>query len=148
MCERLPGGLHPGEPRRGEPHRVNLSEAILNRADLRGAILNRVNLSEANLTEAKFGQTLLTDVDLSDVKGLESIQHEGPSTIGIDTLYRSQGKILPEAFLRGAGIPDTFITYIRHWSAGPSNSIPASSATPPKTNSSLTVCTPTSRRRA
>lgn len=35
----------------------------------------------------------------------------GPSTIGIDTIYRSQGKI-PEVFLRGAGVPDVFLTYI------------------------------------
>jgi hypothetical protein len=33
-----------------------------------------------------------------------------PSTIGIDTVYRSQGRI-PEAFLRGCGVPDTFISY-------------------------------------
>ena len=38
--------------------------------------------------------------------------HEGPSTIGIDTIYASRGKI-PEVFLRGAGVPDEFITYMR-----------------------------------
>ena len=36
----------------------------------------------------------------------------GPSTIGIDTLYRSHGNI-PEVFLRGAGVPEDFITYIK-----------------------------------
>jgi hypothetical protein len=35
----------------------------------------------------------------------------GPSTIGIDTIYKSRGKI-PEAFLRGSGVPDEFIAYI------------------------------------
>jgi hypothetical protein len=30
--------------------------------------------------------------------------HNGPSTIGIDTIYNSGGKI-PEIFLRGAGVP-------------------------------------------
>ena len=39
------------------------------------------------------------------------MRHEGPSTIGVDTIYRSQGKI-PEVFLRGAGLPDEFIDYI------------------------------------
>ncbi len=39
------------------------------------------------------------------------MRHEGPSTIGVDTIYRSQGKI-PEVFLRGAGLPDEFIVYI------------------------------------
>src|SRR6266516_506790 len=43
---------------------------------------------------------------------LETIQHHGPSIIGLDTIYRSQGEI-PEGFLRGAGISDLFITYMR-----------------------------------
>jgi hypothetical protein len=51
-------------------------------------------------------------VDLSAVQGLETIHHLGPSTLGIDTLYRSQGNI-PEVFLRGAGVPDAMITYAR-----------------------------------
>ena len=45
------------------------------------------------------------------VKGLDTVRHDGPSTIGIDTIYRSRGKI-PEVFLKGAGVDDTFITYI------------------------------------
>lgn len=51
------------------------------------------------------------DVDLSGVIGLDTILHKGPSTIGIDTIYISKGKI-PEAFLRGCGVPDNFITYM------------------------------------
>jgi hypothetical protein len=50
-------------------------------------------------------RTVLADVDLSTAKGLETVRHEWPSTIGVDTIYRSQGKI-PEVFLRGAGLPD------------------------------------------
>jgi hypothetical protein len=34
----------------------------------------------------------------------------GPSTIGIDTIYKSGGKI-PEVFLRGCGVPENFITF-------------------------------------
>ena len=34
----------------------------------------------------------------------------GPSTVGIDTLFRSGGKI-PEAFLRGCGVPETLIVH-------------------------------------
>ena len=52
------------------------------------------------------------DIDLSRVQGLEAVQHFGPSTIGIDTLYRSHGNI-PEVFLRGAGVPEDFIPYIK-----------------------------------
>jgi hypothetical protein len=61
--------------------------------------------------------TLLGHVDLSTVKGLDTVRHYGPSTIGIDTIYRSHGKI-PEVFLRGAGVPDDFIAYISSFIAG------------------------------
>ena len=40
------------------------------------------------------------------------MNHISPSSIGIDTIYRSQGNI-PEVFLRGAGLDDTFVAYIR-----------------------------------
>ncbi|HKO57963.1 MAG TPA: toll/interleukin-1 receptor domain-containing protein [Thermoanaerobaculia bacterium] len=43
------------------------------------------------------------------MKGLETIKHIGPSTVGIDTLFRSGG--LPQSFLRGCGVPEEFITY-------------------------------------
>jgi hypothetical protein len=49
-------------------------------------------------------------VDLSTVKGLETVRHIGPSSISIDTIYLSLGNI-PEAFLKGAGVDDTFINY-------------------------------------
>src|SRR5439155_1880967 len=52
------------------------------------------------------------DVDLSVAKGLETVHHYGPSTIGIDTIYHSQGNI-PEAFLKGAGVQENFLTNMR-----------------------------------
>jgi len=48
-------------------------------------------------------------VDLRGVKGLERVVHRAPSGITTSTLERSQGDI-PEAFLRGVGLSDTFIT--------------------------------------
>ncbi len=45
------------------------------------------------------------------VKGLETVQHWGPSTIGTDTILKSEGNI-PEMFLRGAGLDDTFMSYV------------------------------------
>lgn len=48
--------------------------------------------------------TSFVDIDLRLVKGLESVNHYGPSHIGIDTIYRSDGGI-PELFLRAA-VPD------------------------------------------
>lgn len=44
--------------------------------------------------------------------GLETIQHKGASYIGIDTIIASHSNI-SEVFLKGAGVDDTFITYIR-----------------------------------
>jgi len=57
------------------------------------------------------GVTILVAIDLSQSKGLESVKHIAPSSIGVDTLYKSQGKI-PEEFLRGCGLPEDFITYL------------------------------------
>ncbi len=84
---------------------ANLSKAGLNGANLSGAYL-----SGADLDRADFFHTILGDIDLSYVKNLDTVRHTGPSTIGIDTLYNSQGNI-PEAFLRGCGVPDIYIEY-------------------------------------
>jgi hypothetical protein len=87
---------------------ANLSEADLSGARLSRAILSEVLLSDATLTESSIGYTNLANIDLSAVKGLETVMHGGPSTMGIDTLFRSKGKI-PEAFLRGCGVPEYLI---------------------------------------
>jgi hypothetical protein len=86
--------------------RADLSRAELIMADLSGADLSRANLSRVILLRTK-----LANNDLSTVKGLETVNHEGPSSIGIDTLFKSNGKI-PEVFLRGTGVPEDFITQI------------------------------------
>jgi len=91
---------------------ADLGGADLGETDLRGANLHRADLSNSNFTSALMVFTLFADNDLSTVKGLETVHHLGPSTIGIDTIYKSKGNI-PEAFLRGAGVPEDFITYMR-----------------------------------
>jgi hypothetical protein len=77
-----------------------------------GTDLSGANLSGANLSEASIGGTVFGDIDLSVAKGLGSVLHRGPSTVGIDTLYKSKGNI-PESFLRGCGVPEEFINYSR-----------------------------------
>jgi uncharacterized protein YjbI with pentapeptide repeats len=99
-------------------HIADLDNANLREACLRAAVLNKANLTRANLTGVIAGHTLFCAVDLSSAIGLETIQHEGPSTIGIDTIYKSKGNI-PEVFLRGCGVPDTFIEYVRSLTAKP-----------------------------
>lgn len=96
--------------------RANLTGAILNNADLidanlSGAILSNSDLSGANLSFATIGWTTFGNNDLRNTKGLDTVNHWGPSTIGVDTIYQSRGEI-PEIFLRGAGLPDNFITYV------------------------------------
>lgn len=98
-------------------HGTNLREAKLSGADLRGADLIGANLSDAKLEHANWidvsiGWTLFGNVDLHTVIGLKTVKHAGPSIIGLDTIYRSHGHI-PEVFLRGAGVPETFITNMR-----------------------------------
>lgn len=95
---------------------ANLSGSILSSANLRCADLRIANLSSAlfsgaDLSGAMLNATVFGDVDLSEVIGLDLVKHSGPSTIGVDTLFRSNGKI-PEIFLRGCGLPDEFITFV------------------------------------
>jgi uncharacterized protein YjbI with pentapeptide repeats len=98
--------------------RANLREADLGLAHLRDANLRDAHLRDASIIGAIVGWTTFGQVDLSSVRGLETLRHDGPSTIGIDTLYRSGGNI-PEAFLRGAGVPDTFVVFARSLVAQP-----------------------------
>ena len=107
---------------------ANLKGAKLGVADLRRANLGSANLTlaqirftrlgGADLTDATTDDTLFSATDLSGVSGLDSVRHLGPSTIGIDTVYRSRGKI-PEAFLRGCGVPDEFIAFAKSLATSP-----------------------------
>ena len=88
---------------------ANLGRAHLRGADFAGAYLGGVNLGGAhlggaNLREAILYETIFANVDLTDVKGLESCIHHGPSAIDYRTLVRS-GK-LPLSFLQGCGLSD------------------------------------------
>ena len=115
---------------------ADLIKANLNGADLRVADLSRADLTQAGLTEANLAGTNLTltifagtqlqgtnlsgasvawtqfgGVDLSQSLGLDQVRHNRPSSIGIDTIYDSKG-IIPEVFLRGAGVPEDIIALL------------------------------------
>jgi uncharacterized protein YjbI with pentapeptide repeats len=90
---------------------ANLSEANLSEANLSRANLSRANLSRTNLRGTFLDSTIFADINLSNVQGLETATHSGPSHISTDTLIKSNGK-LPEPFLRGCGVPDGFIEYL------------------------------------
>jgi len=96
---------------------ANLELASLDRAKLVGTrlvftLFPRVQLRDTDFTGAALNHTVFAEVNLSAVKGLDSVIHSGPSTIGVDTIHASQGRI-PEVFLRGAGVPDALIAYAR-----------------------------------
>jgi hypothetical protein len=124
--------LRSADLRRADFTGGTLAEADLTQANLSGAVLRTVYINNAkflksNLTYAHFqaisegggngadftgavmSLTTLDAIDLRAFKWLETVRHDGPSMIGIDTIYESQGEI-PEIFLRGCGVPDGFIT--------------------------------------
>lgn len=91
---------------------ADLIKASLCYADFTGANLKGAELAGADFTNAHLWRTVLADNDLSQVKGLESVRHSGPSSVGIDTIYKSRGEI-PEIFLRDCGVPESFMAQMR-----------------------------------
>jgi uncharacterized protein YjbI with pentapeptide repeats len=100
---------------------ANLTEANLTNADFENAKLFRTNLHDCRFMSTRLRNTDFTDstlgsgsfnnTDLSSVIGLETIHHRGPTSVGVDTLWASQGKI-PEVFLRDCGVPEDLITFL------------------------------------
>jgi hypothetical protein len=82
---------------------ADLSKADFERAELRETDFANAIVRKTEFKEAVCFQTRWVSVDLSDAKHLKSLRHIGPSTVGLDTLERSQGKI-PEVFLRDCGL--------------------------------------------
>ena len=85
---------------------VNFTAADLNTVEMIGA-----KIAETIFDRARLQYGILVMTDLSQAIGLETIEHLGPSIIGVDTLYLSKGKI-PQKFLRGTGVPENLIAYI------------------------------------
>ncbi len=105
----------------------NLSQADLTGSNLSGVDLSGTNLSGCKLTGTKFhlcllaetniegaylSRTVFADCDLRGLIGFKNVIHNGPSTIGIDTILRSEGDI-PSEFLRGCGLPDRVIDSVK-----------------------------------
>ena len=102
---------------------VNLSDASLVKADFLEADLTNADLRKTTLYGADFGRSIMQgvqineallgwasfgNVNLSQVIGLDQIEHRGPTTVGLDTFFQSDGKI-SETFLRGCGVPEGFV---------------------------------------
>jgi len=106
--------------------RANFKNAVMGDIDFTGASLENTDFSSAILIRNVFADTILTNTDFTDcemggnlfcgvdvraARGLETIDHRRPSTLGIDTIIQSEGA-LPEAFLRGCGVPDSISVQI------------------------------------
>jgi uncharacterized protein YjbI with pentapeptide repeats len=99
----------------------NLTNAVLRDADLTGARLRRATLIQSTfvrtiLSDTEFDDSIVAgttfgEVDLRRAKGLELVKHQAPSNLSIDAIYASEG-LIPEAFLLGCGVPESFIAQI------------------------------------
>jgi uncharacterized protein YjbI with pentapeptide repeats len=91
---------------------ADLSDADLTDASLMEALLASTTLTRTNISLCSFGGTIIADCDLSNVIGIDTTKHYGLTSLDIGTIYKSNGRI-PESFLRGCGVPENFITYMR-----------------------------------
>lgn len=85
----------------------NLTGADFQKTRLLRTDFTRAVLKNANFTQASFVGTILSFTDMQKVIGLENCVHEGPSVIDPATLLISGS--LPIRFLRGCGVPDSFV---------------------------------------
>jgi uncharacterized protein YjbI with pentapeptide repeats len=84
--------------------------ANLSDTDLLGAYFLHTTLVGADFSRAGLSETVFSNTDLTDVRGLETCIHLGPSVLDHRTLAKSGP--LPLAFLRGCGLPDALIDYL------------------------------------
>ena len=106
--------LDGAELRKANLESANLRKVDLRKSDLREANLSKCRLNRANLTlarlyktdfsKAHIWETVFSRVNLSGAIGLESCVQGGPSIID-DRTFRESGEI-PEKFLKGCGFND------------------------------------------
>lgn len=97
---------------------ARLTEADLSRANLTGTDLTEARLRGARFDGAIFSSTTIAATELCLAKGLEEIRHGGASYVDVNTIL-SQEKPLPDVFLRGIGLSDSFIAYMPSLSPTP-----------------------------
>jgi hypothetical protein len=89
----------------------DLTRTKLTRSDLSSASFSSAILSATSFAGSRFRFTSLGNCDLSRSKGLSTVKHRGPSSIGVDTLITSLRRVSTrrrkdlEVFLLSAGVP-------------------------------------------
>src|SRR5262249_35488421 len=91
---------------------ANLSKTRFYNANLSSANLSSAKLSETNLNKVEFNHTTFAWLDLSNVKGLETAIHRGPSTVNINSIVLPTDEYIRNHFLRGVGFTETQIEYL------------------------------------
>jgi uncharacterized protein YjbI with pentapeptide repeats len=102
---------------------ANLTDADLSNADLIGTKFIGSTLSGAKFSNAVAGNTTFASCDLSKCIGLDSVKHEGPSNIDVNTLTESftlAGNCFTlemTKLFQGSGIPLELVeTFVRYFS--------------------------------
>jgi uncharacterized protein YjbI with pentapeptide repeats len=90
--------------------RVNLNGAVLLGTDLYEAVLNDTSTVDTDFSGCVVGYTVFQNCDMGSAQGLSSVRHDAPSTVGMDTFFRSSGN-LPTEFLQGVGSPNGLVEY-------------------------------------
>ena len=90
--------------------RANLCDADCEKADFSYANLSDADLRGANFLSVELLRVTFGNSILANTKNLETCIHNGPSTLDIHTLERSNP--LPTVFLRGCGLPELLIDYL------------------------------------
>ena len=102
---------------------ANLTQADLSHADLNEASFYATILVETDLTDtlwdgATLFFTILSDLDFSTAKGIDTVHHLGPSHVSLSTLLKNSGKV-SNSFWRGCGVPDDVIDYLPSFTQQP-----------------------------
>lgn len=90
---------------------ANLLHANLKGADLSRSIFRKTYVERLDMSFTKLYETTFADIDLTNVEGLSNCIFRGPIIIDHRSLTKSHG--IPEAFLRGCGLPDLMIDLYR-----------------------------------
>jgi len=93
---------------------ARLQFANLSHTDLTDTVFHGDNPRGANLSGSQMFDTVFRRVDLRWVRGLVSVKHTGPSTVGVDTVVSSAGQI-PTTFLVGSGLSPQAAEAILKW---------------------------------
>jgi uncharacterized protein YjbI with pentapeptide repeats len=96
---------------------ANLWNANFTSTGLFSSIFWRTGFKKTIFRNSHFSEVVIADCDLREALDLDTVSHFGPSTIGIDTILRSEGNI-PISFLKGCGVPEKVINTLLPLASG------------------------------